>query len=92
MAREQILEAPSSASKPRHRLRYMLIVVLEVKNVPTNYLLVPSSLRIESKNPQTHPEASMPTTMAFGQAAERDRARGLNLLTADSKCWGEIRT
>ena len=30
-------------------LRYMLIVVLEVKNVPTNHLLVPSSLRIESK-------------------------------------------
>ena len=30
-------------------LRYMLIVVLEVKNVPANYLLVPSSLKIESK-------------------------------------------
>ncbi len=38
-------------------LRYMLIVVLEVKNVPTNHLLVPSSLRIESKNPQTHPRS-----------------------------------
>ena len=37
-------------------LRYMLIVVLEVKN-PTNHLLVPSSLRIESKNPQTHPRS-----------------------------------
>jgi len=38
-------------------LRYMLIVVLKVKNVPTNHLLVPSSLRIESKNPQTHPRS-----------------------------------
>jgi len=38
-------------------LRYMLIVVLKVKNVLTNHLLVPSSLRIESKNPQTHPRS-----------------------------------
>ena len=29
-------------------LCYMLIVVLKVKNVPTNHLLVPSSLKIET--------------------------------------------
>ena len=40
---------------------------------------------IESKNPQTHPRSIKCQQWPSGRAAaDRDRARGLNLLTADS--------
>jgi hypothetical protein len=40
---------------------------------------------IENKNPQTHPRSIKCQQWHSGQAAaDRDRARGLNLLTADS--------
>jgi hypothetical protein len=74
------------------RLCYMLIVVLEVKNVPTNHLLVPSSLRIESKKATSSTVEKVSIEfVAYQQSSHPQQRKANGRIIGGKECPDRIR-